>query len=417
MARLSVPGWILLFLGPWALGGLYFFKAKAIETYFDPVSEIRVWLVDQMTDFARQGKFPREVQRNLDSPNSQKFTVEYTLDPELQKQSEKLFDTYKPDYGAIVVMNADTGKIKAITSYERVPQFNENLALKATFPAASVFKMVTAAAAVDRRNVDPEDSISFNGGNHTLYRRNVMNVSTNRWTSHVSLRQAFARSLNSAFARLALERLETQDLDEYSIRFGFNREIHGDIHFDAGFTSIPTEKGYALAEIASGFNKTTRMSPIQGALMAASVANDGMMPTPLLVEKLYNENGEIVLQAAPRIDHQVLTPAGVERMKVLMEETIRSGTSRKSFRTVRRDKKLRELEIGGKTGSLNGMNPKGRTDWFVGYAIGENGEKLAIGAVTVHVDKWRVKSAVLAQELVRKHFRQNFNWIAQAALE
>ena len=273
--------------------------------------------------------------------------------------------------------------------------------------------MVTAAAAIDRKGTDPEDRIRYNGGNHTLYKRNVMNEQVNKWTRAVTLRDAFARSLNTAFARLAIEKLVPRDLGDYAFRFGFNREIAGDIKFDQGYTEIPEDQGYELAEVASGFNRITRMSPLQGALMAAAIANDGVMPKPRLIDYATKANGDVIYESKAEMDLQVLTPAAADKMKVLMEETIASGTSRKSFRQIRKDRKLQDLEIGGKTGSLQGTNPKGKTDWFVGYAIDENGDKLAIAAVTVHIDRWRVKSAELAQTLVRSHFKNAKNWIAK----
>lgn len=87
-----------------------------------------------------------------------------------------------------------------------------------------------------------------------------------------------------------------------------------------------------------------------------------------------------------------------------MEQTVLMGTSRKTFRKIMREKKFKEVEMGGKTGHFSGMNPKGRTDWFVGYASdGEN--KVAIAAITVNIQKWTVKSSALGEMMFRKHFK------------
>ena len=84
-----------------------------------------------------------------------------------------------------------------------------------------------------------------------------------------------------------------------------------------------------------------------------------------------------------------------------------SGTGRKSFRQMVKNRKFEEIEMGGKTGSLQGDNPKGKVDWFVGYAIDEN-EKIAIAAITVNKEKWTVKSTYLAQSMFRKHFGNKY---------
>jgi cell division protein FtsI/penicillin-binding protein 2 len=330
------------------------------------------------------------------------------LDPELQKASEKLLKSYKPDYGAIVMLDAETGRILALTSFQKNNPSGENLALKGTFPAASVFKIITATAALDKYNVTPDTQVTFNGGNHTLYKKNVMSTKVNRWTRNMTLREAFARSINTVFGRLTLERLAPQDIEDYAVRFGFNKNIKTDLPFDPGHTEIPKEKSFHLTEMASGFNKITRMSPLQGAMIAASVVEDGVMRVPYIVEKVHGPQGEELFKSEPITAANTMSPQGADKLKELMEATVRQGTSRKSFRTLVKDKQLRELIVGGKTGSLTGDNPKGKVDWFVGYATDEK-QKIAVAALTVNVNYWVVKSAYLAQSLFRTHFKEQFS--------
>lgn len=406
----SVLTWMVVFVAPWAFAGWLINQSHATsQNEATGRNEKQEWIVQEVSSRIRGKEFPKSI-----SDGRENFAVEYTLNDQLQHEAERLLSAYKPDYGAIVVVEARTGKVRAMASYERGDAIGENLAIRGSFPAASIFKMVTAAAAVDRRGIDPEALIHFNGGSHTLYRRNAMSTVVNRWTREVSLREAFARSFNTAFARLAFEKMQPQDLEEYAFRFGFNRRIQGDLLFDQSVTEVPNEKNFHLAEIASGFNRVTKMSPIHGALMAATIANDGKMPKVQIIEKVTDQSSRTVLEAGPpAADFDVMTADGNEKMKVLMEETIVSGTSRKSFKHLRRDRRFREVELGGKTGSLTGTNPRGKTDWFVGYAIGDNGEKLAIAAVTVHVKLWRVKSSILAQSVVRRHFRDMQSWVAR----
>ena len=151
------------------------------------------------------------------------------------------------------------------------------------------------------------------------------------------------------------------------------------------------------------------MSPVQGAMIAASVANTGVMRVPYIVAGLKENDQDWAWRPEPVTAAVTMTGEGAERLKELMEATITQGTSRKSFRTLIRDKKFAELELGGKTGSLHGDNPKGKVDWFVGYAIGSNEDKLAIGAITVNKEFWTVKSSYLAQSLFKKHFKDQFS--------
>lgn len=365
-------------------------------------------IAEQLAPFLLHNQLVTEIE--LSEPGvetKQKLTLEYSIDSELQKESDKLMKSYRPDYGAIVAMDATTGRILAMTSFQKGDETAPNLALRGTYPAASVFKIVTATAAVDKYELSPDTLIMFNGGNHTLYKKNVMNNNVNRWTRNITLREAFARSINTVFARLTFERMQPADLKEYAIRFGFNQNIKTDLPFDPGFTEIPEEKDFHLAEVSSGYNRITRMSPIQGAMIAASVASDGMMRVPYIVDRARDDKGQIVFEAEPMTAATTMTKAGAERLRDLMGATVSSGTGRKSFRQILRSRKFEEIEMGGKTGSLQGDNPKGKVDWFVGYAI-DGKEKIAVAAITVNKEKWTVKSTHLAQSMFRKHFGDRY---------
>lgn len=329
--------------------------------------------------------------------------VELSIDPEMQKEAERLLKSYKPDYAAIFVMDALTGRVLAMTSFQKDNPQAENWTLKSNFPAASVFKVVTATAAVDKAGISPQHRINFNGGNYTLYRKNVMTDKVTKWTRVITLKEAFARSINTAFGRLSLENLHPVDINEYATRFMFNQEIPTDFPVEMGIAYVPPEKSFELTEVASGFNKTNRMSPVQGAMIAAAVANHGKMMVPYLVNTLRDEKGQTLYKAEPLDNGHIMTPESASKVRELMEGTVTSGTSRKSFRNLVRNKKFKAIEMGGKTGHLTAENPRGRVDWFVGYAMDDT-NRIAIAAVSINKEKWTVKSAELGQSMFKKYF-------------
>ncbi len=337
-----------------------------------------------------------------------KLQIKYTLQAEVQKESDMLLNRYRPDYAAIVMMDAKTGRILAMSTFEKANAQGANLALRATFPAASIFKVITASAAVDKAGVSPEHRIAFNGGNYTLYKKNVLSDKVNRWTRFITLKEAFARSINTAFGRLSLESLEPKDLSEYASRFMFNEFIPADFAVESSQATVPTEKGFALTEVASGFNRFNTLSPVHGAMIASTILNEGKMMIPYIVDSLENENGEQIYKAQALERGQIIRPESAEKVRQMMEQTVLSGTSRKTFRKIIRDKKFREVEMGGKTGHFSGLNPKGRTDWFVGYAS-DGEDKIAIAAITVNIRKWTVKSSALGEMMFRKYFKDKLD--------
>ena len=327
--------------------------------------------------------------------------VEYTLDPVIQGRIQNIFKRHRPDYGSAVAIDAVTGEILTMVSYSR--RTNENLALKATFPAASIFKIVTAAAAIDQKKLSSESRIGYGGGNHTLYKKNV-ETERGRWFRFVTVKEAFARSINTVFAKMGLNFVGPEVLSDYAERFKFNRDIESDIPIESGYAFIPNNDEWAVAEAASGYTRKNTMSPMQGALIAAAIANDGVMPEPYLIRSMKDAGDKVIYQAMPEESEAVLDENTVAQMRRLMAATITQGTSRKSFRSIIQGARLAGLELGGKTGSLTGTEPRGKYDWFVGY--GRSGErKIAIAVMTIHERVWRIRSSQVAADFFRHYFK------------
>ncbi|MES2802150.1 MAG: penicillin-binding transpeptidase domain-containing protein [Bdellovibrionota bacterium] len=405
--RIKITKWILVPTAIVALSALFFFRDNSLnangtqekKTALGTTSEARKTLSDALGPQLWNNKLPKQ----LTVGDEGLVDVKYTIDTDMQKQSEKLLLRYKPDYGAIVMMDATTGKILAMSSFVKGQPKAENLTLRASFPAASIFKIITASTAVDRKGVEPQDKIAFNGGNYTLHKKNVLSEKVNRWTRFISLKDAFARSINTAFGRLTLETLDPKDLSEYSKRFMFNKFIPADFTLEQSQAQIPDEKGFELTQVASGYNRFNTMSPVHGAMIAGAIINDGKIVAPYLIEEI-SQDQKIIYKGEGYDIGQAITKESAAKVREMMEQTVLKGTSRKTFRKMVADKKFRDVEMGGKTGHFSGLNPKGTNDWFVGYAS-DGDTKVAIATITVNVQKWTVKSSALAEMMFREHFR------------
>jgi peptidoglycan glycosyltransferase len=344
---------------------------------------------------------------------SREAIVQYTFDADLQSEVESIFRQYLPDHGAFAAIDPQTGRILALVSHEKrgrhsqgATSLDDNLALRATFPAASVFKVVTAAAAIAEQRFSADTRVAFNGSNHTLYRSNVLKESTNRWTRSVSLRDAFAQSINTVFGKIGAFTVGAEKLRDYASRFGFNREIASDLPVQPGRAQIePNADAWSLAETASGFTRETTMSPLQGALIAASIVNDGRMMQPHAVESVHLQDGEPVYRAEIGEPALTVPPDVASELRELMRQTVVSGTSRKSFKGFSRGQSS-VIDVGGKTGSLTGYDPPGKYDWFVGF--GRVGDKsIALAALTIHREQWRVKSSYVARRAIEHYLLGN----------
>jgi peptidoglycan glycosyltransferase len=358
------------------------------------------------------GLFPTEIVVGLEGQEPALSRIEYTLDAKLQNVMERLFQSYSPDYGAFVAIDAATGQVLSIVSYVRGKQLTGNLALRATFPSASIFKVVTAAAAIEEHKISADTVLPYNGRNHTLYRTQILKSKITRWTRYITFKQAFARSINTVFGRMGAFTVGGDSLRKYAGKFGFNRQIAADFPINMGHALIP-EDAWGLAESASGFTLRNTMSPIQGALIAAAVANDGVMMEPYIVQSITKLDGTPLYLAENKPGVVTMDSSTASVIRALMKETIVRGTSRTSFQGFFK-KNLAILDVGGKTGSLTGDDPRGKYDWFIGFA--DTGtRRIAVAALTISEKQWRVKSSYLARRAIESYFKETlrFRSVAQ----
>ncbi len=379
------------------IGFTVFYKYYYFKAFFIP-SVTRDTLAQAFEEIQ---EFPNEIDLFVDG-KVHKAAIQYTLDQPLQEFMENLLRSYRPDYAAFVAIDPRSGRVLSIVSYSQEKKnHSENLALKATYPAASVFKIVTAAAAIAEKNFTASTVIPFNGANHTLYRGNVLKSKLTRWTRYMTLKDAFAQSVNTVFAKIGAFSVGPDSLKQYATRLGFNRKIAGDLPIQVGKAIIP-EDAWGMAETASGFSQNTTMSPLQGALMAASIVNNGIMMDPYVIDSVRLEDGKTIYHSTLTEGSHPFDLATSKEIRALMRETIRKGTSRRSFRGFFRGR-FSEMDVGGKTGSLSGKDPKGKYDWFIGYAE-KGSEPIAISVLTIHQKYWKVKSSYLGRRAIERYF-------------
>jgi cell division protein FtsI/penicillin-binding protein 2 len=151
---------------------------------------------------------------------------------------------------------------------------------------------------------------------------------------------------------------------------------------------------------------------LQGALIAASIANEGLMMEPYIVDSLNLESGQAIYFGKPNLIGKTVKPETAIKIRQLMRETVVKGTSRSYFRSLVKNPPIEEVEFGGKTGSLWGKNPKGKCDWFVGYGISPQ-RRIAVAALTVNIDKWTVKSSYLSRYFMEKFFENERSFVSK----
>jgi cell division protein FtsI/penicillin-binding protein 2 len=322
--------------------------------------------------------------------------VFYTIDPELQAFVSNLVGKAGAKHVAVVAMNPRTGAILAIAGKSAsIPDIEYH----ADFPAASLFKVVTAAAAVEQAGIQPDSLIPFRGGTYTLNEWNYL-PDPKRDRKVMSVGEALGRSCNPVFGHLGLRYLNGNILHKYARLFGFNRSLQFEAPLTTSAADIPTKDMYELSRTAAGFG-SVRISPIHAAAMMAGVSNGGLLPRPHIVSEIVSRDGEILTQAKPDVLNRVVQPSTAASLMEMMRYTTTVGTSRREFMRGTQPT-LGNIQVAGKTGTLRGSNPEGLNNWFIGSAPLNNPE-LALAVITVDAP-YSGKASRLGRKVFEKYF-------------
>ncbi len=332
----------------------------------------------------------------------QHYRMQTSILEPLQQQIVNNIDKKYARYFALVAMEPETGKIVTMASHDKTSA-DSNVCIRPDFPAASLFKILTAAAAIEQLEFNSNTQVTYNGKKHTLY-KSQLQPKNNKYTNHLSFAKSFADSINPVFGKLGINRLKKEGLEKYGRAFGFNRELPFDLQLPPSPLTIE-ENSYNWAEIACGFNRKTLISPLHAAVLASAAVNRGKLMHPTLIETV-RQNEQIVYQSQSPEFSQAVAPETAEILKKLMHETIPRGTASKTFRSARRDPVLSELYIGGKTGSINNNPEKIKYDWFAGFAEAPGGSrKLAIAVFVAHKDYIGTRAAAYAKTAFKEYFQ------------
>jgi len=308
------------------------------------------------------------------------LSLELTIDAGVQETAVAAMGAQK---GAIVAMDPRNG---AILAYASFPSFDPMSMLgsdaparrvtlledpgrplldrvgRELYPPGSVFKVVTAAAGLDTGVVGPEtlfpDEASYQLPGSTAAIRNFDDGPCLDGAS-VTLQTGFVRSCNTVFARLANE-LGAETIDRMATALGFNRTIEFPLPIvpsvfpRASTASDPA----ALAQSGIG-QRDVRANAMGMALVAAAVANDGVLMQPQVVKQVFNADGATVRQLEPQELSMAMSPAAAAVLSQMMERVVTEGTGRRAA--------IPGIRVAGKTGTAE--NPGRAPDlWFIGFA-------------------------------------------------
>ena len=321
--------------------------------------------------------------------------LQLTIRPRAQQLAQQLLGSR---CGAVVALNPRTGAVYVMASsptydpnlidttggYAKVLKIRGqcggssallNRATQGLFVPGSTFKIVTAAAALDTGAYTPSSSF-YDPGYCTEYGQSISNAGNpdqggREVFGHLNFVQAFQHSVNSVFCNIG-KHIGAATIIRYAKKFGFYKTPPLETPANERAPSGMYKRGGRLDENASkadpgrlAFGQWTMLvTPLQMAMVAATVANGGVVPKPYIVQKIIASNGSTVHNTKPGDLGRAIKPETAAILTQMMVAVVQGGTGTAAA--------IPGIQVAGKTGTAETGVPNVYTAWFVSFAPADN---------------------------------------------
>lgn len=305
-----------------------------------------------------------------------------TIDLDIQDITEEaLFravDRHRAQYGVAIVMEVETGAIRAISNIGRTPEGNlwetYNYAIGSATEPGSTFKLATMMALLETGRINLSDTIEIDEGKAQFY-KDVMQDAHPHDLDSITIQEAFEMSSNVGMAKLVQKyfgdtKKEEQFIDylkEFNLHLKTGVDIEGEAapYVKEANSSADGWSGTTLPWMATGYE--VMLTPLQILNFYNAVANDGTMMKPYLVSEI-QEYGNTIERIPPTVvKRKIASRRALEQARLLLEGVVERGTASKL--------KTERYSFAGKTGTAQvnykRLNSKthvgGYQATFVGY--------------------------------------------------
>ena len=309
-----------------------------------------------------------------------------TIDVALQNHLQRFIRQRGNPIASLVMVEVASGNILALVQGKNPSSWGANIhtALFAQFPAASLFKTVTAATYFELLQTDRP--LGFSGSCGEVEPSSIWLRGSSR--RKFTLKRAYALSCNGYFADIAVKYLGLGALNNFAERFRFGKTVPADFFIPSSQITKPkptASSTHSVGQYAAGLGRVTT-SAIHAAWLHLLIANNGRQPRLRLFRNSLHQ---------PSPSQQVIRVATSEKLQTIMRATVNGGTASYAFRSAKY-RRLRR-QVGGKTGTLYNLANNGISTWFAGQMPISN-PQVVIAAIVVIPNNWIIKGPNLAAE-------------------
>ena len=287
-----------------------------------------------------------------------------TIDKNIQEIVEKALKEGVAEFDAksasAVVVEPYTGEILAMASYptfdpnsktQGVGRMSKNDIVSMSYEPGSTFKVITAAAAIENKVVDPT-RVYENEGKCWKWNPKSEKICDTHIYGDMDMSEAMVQSSNIVFAKIADE-VGADKLYHMARSFGFGMPTS---EFFAGEENGRLLKPYELKRDdrtlkTMGFGHAVSVTPIQMAMAYAAVANGGVLMEPMIVREWRDAKDSVIEKRQPTPVRRVISESTASTIRSMLYRVVNSGTAKKVV-----SKKLPDVLFGGKTGTAEKFN-------------------------------------------------------------
>ncbi len=283
---------------------------------------------------------------------------------------------YEADHGTVVVMETNTGEIKAISNLGKIGDgsYTEtvNYAVLERHDPGSTFKLASYLALLDDGKADTATIYDTHNGVVTFFNRRVTD-SNRRGYGKISLARGFEVSSNTVATQAVYQAYKDNPkaFTDKMKEFGFNQTLGLDLKGEpASYIPVPGDRNWskiALPWMAYGYG--ILVTPLQTLTLYNAVANNGEMVKPHFVKEIRDVNNTLQTFEKEVINPQIVKPEVIKKMQAVMKNVVIRGSGKRLYSP--------DFSMAGKTGTaqMNYGKAKGGMYYassFVGYFPADN---------------------------------------------
>jgi cell division protein FtsI/penicillin-binding protein 2 len=276
------------------------------------------------------------------------LTIDETIQFIAERALDRMYHKYNAKGASIIVMDPNTGEILAfanrptydLENASKSPAENRtNRAIVFTYEPGSVFKIVTASAALQEGVIKETDMINcehgaYKVGNHILHDHEPLGT--------ITFREVIEQSSNIGTTKVA-QKLGPQRVYNYAHHFRFGMKTGIDLPGEARGNLKPVKFWSKTSIGAVPIGQEVTVTPVQLLGAISAIANNGIYMRPFVVKYIKDTHDQIIKETKPAILDKVISEQTALRVKSILQGVVEKGTGVKA--------QIKGITVAGKTGT------------------------------------------------------------------